>query len=414
MQFEDTTTFARIEALAKRISVIQGGTSAGKTIGTLMNIIDTSFEFSRTTTSICTDTFPNLRRGAMKDFKAILYGTRRDWYFNESKSIHTFENRCTGSVVEFFSTDEAGALGARRDFLFINEANRVSKETFDQLETRTDKRIWLDFNPVNEFWAHELVKTRDDVDFLKLNYLHNEALSENIRRTIEMRRGDGTSNWWKVYGLGEIGSLEGNVYSGWTRVDEIPEGYILRVVGVDFGFSNDPTAVIGVFENADGAICLKKYIYETGLLTSELCKKLVANKEINTALFVCDNARPEIIAEMQAYGLRAIGCNKTAGEKMNGKLYNIDLVKRRNVSYLSVDREIEQEYFTYGWRVQKSTGKTIDEPKDGNDHAMDAIAYAVRELSSRVVDESAPLLGGSYEPEDDEAWDDEAWDDEDF
>lgn len=409
MQFEDTTTFARIEGLQKRISVIQGGTSAGKTIGTLMNIIDTSFEYSKATFSICTDTFPNLRRGALKDFKAILAGTGRDRYFHESKSIHTFENLCNGAVVEFFSTDEAGALGARREFLFINEANRVSLETFDQLETRTTERIWLDFNPVNEFWVHELMKQRDDVDFLKLNYLHNEALSEKIRRTIEMRRGDGTSNWWRVYGLGEIGSLEGNVYSGWIRVDEMPEGFVLKVVGVDFGFTNDPTAVIGIFENADGDICLKKYLYETGLLTSELCRRLVNNPEINQALFVCDNARPEIIAEMQAYGLRAIACDKTAGEKMNGKLYNIDLVKRRKVHYLSVDIEIEREYFTYGWRVQKSTGKTIDEPKDGNDHAMDAIAYGVRELSSRVVDNSIPTLGGSYIPEDEamDGWDED-------
>lgn len=409
MQFEDTTTFARIEGLQKRISVIQGGTSAGKTIGVLMNIIDTSFEYSKATFSTCTDTFPNLRRGALKDFKAILAGTGRDRYFHEIKSIHTFENLCNGSVIEFFSTDEAGALGARREFLFINEANRVSLETFDQLETRTTERIWLDFNPVNEFWAHELIKQRDDVDFLKLNYLHNEALSEKIKRTIEMRRGDGTSNWWRVYGLGEIGSLEGNVYSGWIRVDEMPEGFVLKVVGVDFGFTNDPTAVIGIFENADGGICLKKYLYETGLLTSELCRKLVNNSEINQALFVCDNARPEIIAEMQAYGLRAIACDKTAGEKMNGKLYNIDLVKRRKVYYLSVDVEIEREYFTYGWRVQKSTGKTIDEPKDGNDHAMDAIAYGVRELSSRVVDNSIPTLGGSYMPEDEamDGWDED-------
>ena len=306
----------------------------------------------------------------------------------ESKSIHTFENLCTGTVIEFFSTDEAGALGARREFLFINEANRISVGTFDQLETRTKERVWLDFNPVNEFWAHELVKTRDDVDFIKLNYLDNEGLPEPIIKTIEARRGDGTSNWWRVYGLGEIGSLEGNVYEGWTAVEEIPEEARLVRYGVDFGFSNDPTAVIAVYEDAEGDIWLKTCVLQTKLLTPQLVERL---KELPDALFVCDNARPEIIAELQANGIRAIGCDKTPGEKMNGKRYNIELVQRRKVHYLASDKELESEYLTYAWR-KKKTGEILDEPEDGNDHCMDAIAYAVRDLERKKIEYGGVIL----------------------
>ena len=384
MIYCDTTTFAKIEAMDGRINVIQGGTSAGKTIGVLMLLIDLSFEVRGKTISVVSDTFPNLRRGALKDMKSILEDTGRDRYFDEQKSLHTFENKCTGTVIEFFSTDEAGGRGARRDYLYVNEANRIDFETFDALEVRTKEKIWIDFNPVNEFWAHtELIKKRDDVEFVKLNYLDNEGLPSSIKKSIEAHKGDCTNNWWQVYGLGEVGSLEGNVYEGWTKVEDIPEGFVLRRYGVDFGFSNDPTAVIGIYENEDKEICLKTFVYQNKLLTPQLVSLL---KELPDGLFVCDNARPEIIAELQANGLRAVGCNKTAGEKMNGKRYNIELVLRRKIYYLSTDKDLEQEYLTYAWRKKKSTGETLDEPQDGNDHAMDAIAYAIRDMAGPEVE----------------------------
>lgn len=391
--FRDTTAFEKIEALQKRISVIQGGTSAGKTISLLFCLIDLSFEVKNKTISIVSDTFPNLRRGALKDLRTILAETERDKYFEESKSLHTFTNRVTGTILEFFSTDEAGGRGARRDFLFVNEANRIDYATYTQLEIRTRERIWIDFNPANEFWAHtELVAKRDDVDFIKLNYLDNEGLEDTIISSIEARRGDGNNNWWRVYGLGEIGSLEGNVYEGWITTESIPEGFVLKRYGVDFGFSNDPTAVIAVYENEDGDICLEKEVYETRLLTPQLITKL---KSLPPALFVCDNSRPEIIAEMRASGLRAVGCNKTPGEKMNGKRYNIELVQRRKVYFLAEDKEIEQEYLTYAWRKKKSTGEVLDEPVDGNDHAMDAVAYAVRDLAKPTPTIHASLTTAS-------------------
>lgn len=382
--FQDTTALQKIEELNQRINVIQGGTSAGKTISLLIMLIDLSFEVENKTISVVTDTFPNLRRGALRDFKNILVGTQRDRYFKEQRSLHTFENLCSGTIIEFFSTDEAGGRGARRDYLFVNEANRIDYETFTQLETRTRDKIWIDFNPVNRFWAHaELLDKRNDVSFLKLNYLDNEGLEESIIKTIEARRGDGQNNWWRVYGLGEIGSLEGNVYSGWLPVDKIPDNFVLKRYGVDFGFSNDPTAIVAVYENEDGDLCLQTLVYERELRIPHLVEKC---KTLPESLFVCDNARPEIIAELQANGVRAIGCNKTPGEKMNGKLYNIELVKRRKVFYVSSDKNLEQEYLTYAWRKKKSTGEALDEPEDGNDHAMDAIAYAVRDMERKPIE----------------------------
>lgn len=384
MKYRDTTCRRKIHALNKRIQVIQGGTSAGKTVNILIDkILNYAIIHPGEVITVVTDSFPNLRTGAMRDFLDICRETNIDKIatWNKTNSTLYLPNN---SLVEFYSVDTMGAHGARRDVLYVNEANRISWDTFSQLEVRTRKKVILDFNPVNEFWAHkELVNNemRTDVDFIKLTYKDNEALYEETINAIEMRRGDGQNNWWRVYGLGEIGSLEGNVYEGWTTIDEIPAEAKLLRYGVDFGFSNDPTAVVAVFEGENGDIYLKQELCQTKLLTPDLIAKL---KEIierdGDALFVCDNARPEIIAELRANGIRAIACDKTAGEKMNGKRYNIELVMRRKIHYRSCDKELEREYLTYRWRVKKSTGETLDEPEDGNDHCMDAIAYAIRDL----------------------------------
>lgn len=390
MKYHLTSSLEKSQALFSnddyRIIIEQGGTSAGKTISILWVLLNYALTHSNKIVSIVSDTFPNLRKGAMRDFLDICRETRAlevaTW--NKAESTLSLTN---GTIVEFFSCDMMGALGARRDVLYINEANRISWDTFSQLEIRTREKIVIDFNPVNKFWAHtELIeKKRNDVAFTKLTFEDNEALDDNTYNAILARKGDGTSNWWRVYGLGEIGSLEGNVYEGWVNCPEIPDNCKLVRYGVDFGFSNDPTAVVAVFEDDNGEIWLKQELCETKLLTPALVAKL---KDIiardGDALFVCDNARPEIIAELQVNGIRAVGCDKTPGEKMNGKRYNIELVQRRKIHYLSKDKELEQEYLTYAWR-KKKTGEILDEPQDGNDHAMDAIAYAIRDLERKPI-----------------------------
>lgn len=382
--FQDTTALEKIESMEERIKVIQGGARAGKTIAILIILCDLSFDVEDKIISIVTDSYPNLEKGAMRDWEKLIKRTGRERYFKVNLSKHTWTNICTGTVLEFFSCDSEDALGASRDYLFINEASRINKQTYDQLALRTTGDIWIDYNPTHEFWVHtDLLKRKKGVCYLKLTYRDNEAIPETVLEELLAHRGDGTSNWWRVYGEGEIGSLEGNIYEGWGVVDEIPKGYVLKRYGVDFGFTNDPTAVVGIYEAEDGSICLKLYVYENKLLTPKLVEKL---KELPEGLFVCDNARPEIIAELVANGIRAIGCNKTAGEKMNGKLYNIELVKRRKVLYLRSDKDLEREYLTYAWRKKKSTGEVLDEPEDGNDHAMDAIAYGVRDMERKPIE----------------------------
>ena len=382
---QDTTAFEKIENMNARINIVQGGTSAGKTWDILGILNDIATLEPNSLISVVSDTLPNLKRGAMRDFKNILRETQRTPYWAENKSDHIY-TLTNGSVIEFFSTEDEGALGARRDYLFINEANRISFETFNQLEVRTKQRIYLDFNPSNEFWVHkELMKNRTDWEFLKVNYLDNESLDENIIKSIEQRKGDGSSNWWRVYGLGEIGSLEGNIYSGWTKVEEIPEGFVLKRYGTDFGYS-DPTAIVAVYENDKGEILLDEVCYKTQLKPSDIVDVM---KSLEPELFVCDNARPEIIRQAKSEGIRAIPCDKSSKSpdgKINNILYGISLIQEKKVYYTGRSKNLEQEFLTYAWRKKKSTGETLDEPEDANNHALDAVRYAILDMSKPKIE----------------------------
>ena len=368
--------------------VIQGGASASKTFSIMILLIGYAESYPNSLITVAGMTYNHLATGTMRDFKKIMQETNRweDSNFNKSSKIYNFNN---GSQIEFLSTDNMTSRGPRRDVLFVNEANGINYETFDQLATRTRDFVILDYNPSAKFWAHEELvegKQKDKTTFLTLTYLDNEALSKQERENIESRKpkpGEEPSNWWTVYGLGQIGSLEGNIYQNWIAEDSKPDGFILKRRGVDFGFSNDPTAVVDVYENENKEIFVETMIYEKGLLTPELIAKM---EKLEPTLAVCDNARPEIIAEMKRAGLRAIACDKTAGEKMNGKRYNIELVQRRIVHYLKTDKDLSKEYLSYAWRKKRSTGEYLDEPEDGNDHDLDALSYAIRDMARHRIE----------------------------
>lgn len=376
-----TTALDKIYAMNHRINIVQGGTSAGKTIGILIRVIDLSFAVKGKVITVTTDTLPNLRKGAMRDFANILKGTNRESYYAVKETTHTYTNLCTGTIIEFYSCDADDALGARRDYLFVNEANRISYDTFTQLEIRTVETIWLDFNPVNEFWVHKELLKRPDIEFIKLNYLDNEALDRKVVEALELRRGDGTSNWWKVYGLGEVGSLEGNIYQGWLAMDEDEmkkTGKLIRY-GLDFGFG-DETALVAIYQMDKNTLGIAQIVYEKGISASGYPDLLKSHNIDPSVLIVADSARPEIIADIKQNGYRIIGANKDKGSVVRG----IDRVKTYKIYYCGKD--LEREFMTYAWRIKKSTGETIYEPEDGNDHLMDALRYAIDDLKTQRWD----------------------------
>lgn len=406
MELSYTTALDKIRRMNKRIRIVQGGSSSAKTFSILIDELDYSLTHPNKITTIVTDSYPNLRVGAIRDFLKICELTNAMQIGVWNKTDHTF-TLPNGSIIEFYSVDTMGALGSRRDRLFVNEANRISYDTFSQLEIRTKEQITLDFNPINEFYAHTKLMKRPDADFIKLTYKDNEALDQTIIDALEARIGDGTSNWARVYIFGEIGSLEGNIYEGWQAVPEVPEGFILKRYGVDFGW-NDPTAIIAVYENDAGDICLDQKLYQSNMPTPELVDFC---KQLEPALLVCDSARPEHISELRSNGIQAIPCDKSRKSpdgKINNVLYGIDLVQRRKVCYTSASKDLEKEFLTYAWRKRK-TGEKLDEPEDANNHALDAVRYAILDMEKPPISYRDMESLGSYDAPtaEDDDWDDE-------
>jgi len=384
-----TTALNKIEATLYEptfYKVIQGGMSAGKTFAIMTLLIGYAESYRDSLITVVGMSYPHLSTGAIRDFEKIMKGTGR-WElgtWNASSHVYRFAN---GSVIEFLSVDKMSARGPRRDVLFVNEANGISFEIFTQLADRTRDFCIIDYNPSSKFWAHEkLVEGRtEDTTFLILTYLDNEALRERERANIEAHRpkdGEEPSNWWIVYGLGQIGSLDGNVYSGWeeslSAVDIAEHGQLVRY-GLDFGFSNDESAMVAVYELPDGRLGLVEILYQRELLGSQYSPLFQRLGVDPNALIVADAARPEIIAEIRATGYRIIGADKAPGSVLRG----IDRVAQKQIVYYGAN--LKREYLAYAWRTKRS-GETLDEPQDGNDHLMDALRYAIDDLGQPKFD----------------------------
>ena len=362
--------------------VIQGGQSAGKTYAIMWMLESYCGSYPDSIVTVLGLTYDHLATGAIRDFKNIMKETGRwvDEWWNKTEKTYHFPN---GSILEFKSVDKMTSRGPRRDVLFVNEANGISYEVFKQMSNRTKDFTIIDYNPSAKFWAHEelLEKQPERTTFLVLTYLDNEAISSQERENIESNKpkpGEEPSNWWIVYGLGQIGSLEGNIYSGWEETSAVKienEGTLVRY-GLDFGFSNDETAMVAVYDLGDNKVGLVEKLYKKGILPSQYQKELMSHNIDPNVLIVADSARPEIISEIKQAGWRIVGADKNPGSVLRG----IERVADRQVEYFG--HNLKQEYLSYAWRKKRS-GEILDEPQDGNDHLMDALRYAIDDLSKK-------------------------------
>jgi phage terminase large subunit len=367
--FKVTTAIRKILTLKKRIKIIQGGTSAGKTFGILPILIDKAARHSGLEISVVAETIPHLRRGALKDFLKIMRWTNRyvDANFNKSLLRYEFAN---GSVIEFFSADDASKLrGARRDILYINECNNVTFESYNELAIRTKKEVYLDFNPANEFWVHTELKDEPDSDFIILTYLDNEALDQSIIDQIEKNKEKAKTseywrNWWNVYGLGLVGSLEGVVFNNWKIVDTIPSEARLIGIGLDFGYSVDPTAIVEVYQY-NGQRIVNEKVYRTGMLNSDIAKELPKH-----VVVYADSAEPKSIEEIRRQGITIKGVTK-GKDSIN---YGIDVMQRQDYLVTANSTNLIKELRAYCWDTDK-TGVRLNKPAGGNDHIIDALRY---------------------------------------
>lgn len=358
--------------MKERIRACPGGTSASKTISILMVLIHLAqTDEEPKLTSVVSESVPHLKRGAIRDFKNIMtaQGYWRSENWNATDSMYTFE---TGSQIEFFSADSGDKLrGARRDRLFLNEANNLEMEAFDQLEVRTRDFVFLDWNPSSEFWYYTDVKTqRNDVEECILTYLDNEALDQQIVESIEQRKN--RKGWWKVYGLGQLGEVEGKIYKDWKIIDSVPEEARLVRVGLDFGYSNDPTAIINIYKLNDGYI-FDEVTFRKGLSNKQIADILLMDE--TDELVIADSAEPKSIDEIREYGVNITGCKKGRDSIVHG----IQVVQDQQISVTKRSVNVIKEYRNFLWMTDKN-GKVLNKPEAGWDHAMDAIRYAMSSM----------------------------------
>lgn len=369
--------------MTARKKVVQGSTSSGKTYGIIPIEIDYAIKHPKTLTTFVAESIPAVKRGCVRIFKDIMQDTGRwvDLGWLGSPMQYTFSN---GSIIEFTSFPSIGAAKAagKRDRLFINEANHIPYLIADTLITRS-KSVTLDFNPDNEFWAHTETLKETNSELLVLTYEDNEAcpketieeLNEKMKKAFYDPFGNWDdkknikssywANWCRVYVKGEIGSLEGVIYNNWTQIDNIPKEARLLGYGLDFGYTNDPTAIVEVYKYNDKRI-LNEICYEKGLSNRQI------SNFIETKLpCYCDSAEPKSIAELYSFGISAYGVTKGADSIRNG----IQLVQGEEYLVTSSSSNVISELRKYAWYKDKTTNEKLNKPIDNFNHGMDAWRY---------------------------------------
>lgn len=369
--FQNTTATRKIFSLNKRIRAVSGGTSASKTISILVWIIDYAQSTPNEVITVVAESLPHLKLGAIRDFKSIMvsngYYDENCW--NESNHTYTFSN---GAFIEFISFDKFGkAHGPRRDILFVNEANNLPYDIVDQLITRTRKVVWMDWNPSEEFYFYtEMVPNRDDIDFITLTYIDNEALDDISIKEIESHKGNKT--WWTVYGEGKLGTVEGRIYTDWKIIDEIPHEARLVRRGLDFGYSVDPTVIEDIYEY-NGGFIIDENTYQKGLSNKSIADILNQGENV---LVMADSAEPKSIDEIKTYGVNILGATKGPGSVLQG----IQFVQAQKISVTSRSVKTIKAYRNYMNKKDKSTGRFINEPDDTVhewSNPMDSIRYGL-------------------------------------
>lgn len=351
----------------------EGGTRSSKTYSMLqLFILVVKSDKIPTINSVVSETVPHLKRGAIRDFKRIMMdeGIWEEKRWREVDKIYTFDNE---AILEFFSADSPGKVhGPARDRLFINEAQNIPYEIARQLFIRTRGLIAFDYNPTHLFWVHEKIKGRENCISIHSTYKDNQFLTPEQIEEIESNRND--KNWWRVYGEGKVGQLDGIIYD-FEQIDVLPEKSdgMVETYGLDFGFTNDPTACVHCYiDTRKKHLYLDQIIFRRGLLNQAIAKLLESEgvPKRGTVIYA-DCAEPKSIAELCQYGFNVKPCYKST--KITEQIAHIQqyqmFVTKRSVDMI-------KELRSYVWLKDKDE-QPLNEPIKINDHAMDALRYGV-------------------------------------
>lgn len=354
----------------KRCKINQGGTSSGKTYSIMQLLMVRAMEMQNQIITVVGQDIPNLKKGAYRDAKTIRNSSPelQVWFpkVNEGERLFQCIN---GSVIEFTSYKDAqDAKSGKRDYLFVNEANGVPFDIFWQLYMRTRKEVFIDYNPSARFWVHEKLLNRHDVQLILSDHRQNRFLSQEQHDMIENIE---DYELWKVYARGATGAITGLVFPRFNVVDALPprEEWKMHVYCLDFGFTNDPTALVHLVL-AHGELWLDEMLYATGMTNPMIAERAKGYGLTRNDTIIADSAEPKSIRELNSLGLNVEACVKGADSIKNG----IDIMQRYVLNVTRQSTGLRREMLNYKWRVTKD-GITTNEPVDCFNHAIDAVRY---------------------------------------
>lgn len=371
--FQTTDVFAANRAATADIVVNQGGTSSGKTYSVLQCLFLHAIEDAGCVITVAGQDIPNLKVGALRDAQNIVSdGATLQGFiesYNKSDRIYTFAN---GSIIEFKSYDDwQDAKSGKRDYLFVNEANGVALSVWNELFMRTRKRAYVDYNPNAEFWVHAELIGKPHTQLIISDHRHNTFLDDKVHAKIEAIA---DLELWKVYARGLTGKLQGLIFRNWNLVDAIPSDAKYIGAGLDFGFTNDPTAFIEVWQ-ASGELYLHEVLYETNLTNPDISARLVNYGIPKQRRIIADSAEPKSIAELNSMGWNMQGANKGA----DSIKASIDILKRYRLNVTQSSYHLRKELSSYKW-LQTKDGVYQNVPVDFQNHGIDGVRYVALNL----------------------------------
>jgi len=364
-KIKTTNVFHKAYRSSTRITCLQGGTRSSKTYSLCQLFIVKCLEETGKIFTICRKTLPALKGTAYRDVLNIL--KEMDLYSESNHNKSELSYTLNGNLIEFISIDQPQKIrGRKRDYLWLNEANEFDFESWTQLTLRTTDKIYLDYNPSDPYsWIYEKVITRDDCTFIKSTYLANPFLDEDTIAEIE-RLKDIDPDYWRVYGMGEIGSIQTMIFRNFNLVDDV-QGRLIGY-GLDFGFTNSPTALVEVRQLED-SLYIRELLYEKRLTNTDLANKLREFGIDRTTEIVADSAEPKSIEEIYRQGFNIKPAKKGAGIHLG-----IDIMRRYKLNVTKDSLNAIKEFRSYKWATDKN-GDVLNAPVKINDHLIDATRY---------------------------------------
>ena len=362
---DTTNVFHKAYRSSTRITCLQGGTRSSKTYSLCQLFIVKALRETGKVFTICRKTLPALKGTAYRDVLELL--KELGLYLEENHNKSELSYSLNGNLIEFISVDQPQKIrGRKRDYLWLNEANEFNYEDYQQLILRTTGKVYLDYNPSDPYsWIYEKVIPRDDCTFIKSTYKANPFLDKDTIAEIE-RLKDLDPDYWRVYGLGEIGSIQTMIFRQFELVDEV-QGRLIGY-GLDFGFTNSPTALVAVYQS-DNNLYIKEMLYEKRLTNMDIANKLKEFRIDRQSEIIGDSAEPKSIEEIYRQGFNIKPAKKGAGIHLG-----IDIMRRYKLHITKDSLNAIKEFRGYKWATDKN-GDVLNTPVKVNDHLIDATRY---------------------------------------